>query len=147
MKISVYFCAWNPNLRKLAWTWFKNEGIFFIFFSETTACYADQDDDIIFEDFARLRLKGETDAWLSMKIQKFAFKRRRSMHRKQHRKNCIFQSHYCWMSIVFFFFESRIFHTIHSFFQTTYRKKCVRLSLLSMNMMFLLLLTVYVLPN
>jgi len=31
--------------------------------TETTACYADQDDDIIFEDFARLRLKGETDAW------------------------------------------------------------------------------------
>merc|ERR1739838_1259796 len=30
--------------------------------TETTACYADQDDDIIFEDFARLRLKGETDA-------------------------------------------------------------------------------------
>ena len=26
-----------------------------------TACYADQDDDIIFEDFARLRLKGELD--------------------------------------------------------------------------------------
>lgn len=25
---------------------------------------ADGDDDIIFEDFARLRLKGETDAWL-----------------------------------------------------------------------------------
>ena len=35
----------------------------FVSFSETTACYADQDDDIIFEDFARLRLKGETDAW------------------------------------------------------------------------------------
>ena len=34
---------------------------FFVFFSDTTACYADQDDDIIFEDFARLRLKGETD--------------------------------------------------------------------------------------
>merc|ERR1712008_356818 len=30
--------------------------------TETTACYADQDDDIIFEDFARPRLKGETDA-------------------------------------------------------------------------------------
>merc|ERR1712083_356823 len=30
--------------------------------TETTACYAAQDDDIIFEDFARLRLKGETDA-------------------------------------------------------------------------------------
>lgn len=29
--------------------------------TETQACYADQDDDIIFEDFARLRLKGETD--------------------------------------------------------------------------------------
>ena len=30
--------------------------------TETTApCYADQDDDIIFEDFARLRLKGEMD--------------------------------------------------------------------------------------
>lgn len=29
---------------------------------DTTECYADQDDDIIFEDFARLRLKGETDA-------------------------------------------------------------------------------------
>jgi len=29
--------------------------------TETAACYADQDDDIIFEDFARLRLKGETD--------------------------------------------------------------------------------------
>jgi len=29
--------------------------------TDTTACYADQDDDIIFEDFARLRLKGETD--------------------------------------------------------------------------------------
>jgi len=28
---------------------------------DNTACYADQDDDIIFEDFARLRLKGETD--------------------------------------------------------------------------------------
>ena len=27
-----------------------------------TTCYADQDDDIIFEDFARLRLKGETEA-------------------------------------------------------------------------------------
>jgi len=27
-----------------------------------TACYAEQDDDIIFEDFARLRLKGETEA-------------------------------------------------------------------------------------
>jgi len=27
-----------------------------------TACYADQEDDIIFEDFARLRLKGETEA-------------------------------------------------------------------------------------
>ena len=35
--------------------------LFFVFFSDTTACYADQDDDIIFEDFARLRLKGETD--------------------------------------------------------------------------------------
>jgi hypothetical protein len=34
-----------------------------IFFSsDTSACYAEQDDDIIFEDFARLRLKGETDA-------------------------------------------------------------------------------------
>merc|ERR1712008_457608 len=30
--------------------------------TETTACYADQDDDIILEDVARLRLKGETDA-------------------------------------------------------------------------------------
>lgn len=30
--------------------------------TEESACYADQDDDIIFEDFARLRLKGETDA-------------------------------------------------------------------------------------
>jgi len=29
---------------------------------DNAACYADQDDDIIFEDFARLRLKGETDA-------------------------------------------------------------------------------------
>jgi len=36
--------------------------------TETTACYADQDDDIIFEDFARLRLKGETDAWKAWKI-------------------------------------------------------------------------------
>jgi len=27
-----------------------------------TACYAEQEDDIIFEDFARLRLKGETEA-------------------------------------------------------------------------------------
>ena len=35
----------------------------FFFFSDNAACYADQDDDIIFEDFARLRLKGETDAW------------------------------------------------------------------------------------
>ena len=35
----------------------------FFCFSDTTECYADQDDDIIFEDFARLRLKGETDAW------------------------------------------------------------------------------------
>jgi hypothetical protein len=32
------------------------------FFRDTTTCYADQDDDIIFEDFARLRLKGETEA-------------------------------------------------------------------------------------
>ena len=31
------------------------------YFSDNAACYADQDDDIIFEDFARLRLKGETD--------------------------------------------------------------------------------------
>jgi beta-arrestin len=30
--------------------------------ADGTTCYADQDDDIIFEDFARLRLKGETDA-------------------------------------------------------------------------------------
>lgn len=30
--------------------------------TDTTTCYADQDDDIIFEDFARLRLKGETEA-------------------------------------------------------------------------------------
>ena len=35
--------------------------LLFCIFSDTTACYADQDDDIIFEDFARLRLKGETD--------------------------------------------------------------------------------------
>ena len=39
----------------------KNIIQFTYFFSDTTACYADQDDDIIFEDFARLRLKGETD--------------------------------------------------------------------------------------
>ena len=31
-------------------------------FRVATACYAEQDDDIIFEDFARLRLKGETEA-------------------------------------------------------------------------------------
>ncbi|XP_069941590.1 beta-arrestin-1 isoform X3 [Cherax quadricarinatus] len=31
-------------------------------FMDGTTCYADQDDDIIFEDFARLRLKGETEA-------------------------------------------------------------------------------------
>ena len=31
-------------------------------FRDATACYAEQDDDIIFEDFARLRLKGETEA-------------------------------------------------------------------------------------
>ena len=31
-------------------------------FRDTAECYADQDDDLIFEDFARLRLKGETDA-------------------------------------------------------------------------------------
>jgi len=30
--------------------------------TDATACYAEQDDDIIFEDFARLRLKGETEA-------------------------------------------------------------------------------------
>ncbi|ROT71189.1 Beta-arrestin-1 [Penaeus vannamei] len=30
--------------------------------TDGTTCYADQDDDIIFEDFARLRLKGETEA-------------------------------------------------------------------------------------
>jgi len=30
--------------------------------TDGTSCYADQDDDIIFEDFARLRLKGETEA-------------------------------------------------------------------------------------
>ncbi|XP_076043459.1 beta-arrestin protein kurtz isoform X1 [Oratosquilla oratoria] len=30
--------------------------------NDGTTCYADQDDDIIFEDFARLRLKGETEA-------------------------------------------------------------------------------------
>jgi len=30
--------------------------------TDTAECYADQDDDLIFEDFARLRLKGETDA-------------------------------------------------------------------------------------
>jgi beta-arrestin len=28
----------------------------------TTNTYADNDDDLIFEDFARLRLKGETEA-------------------------------------------------------------------------------------
>jgi len=28
----------------------------------TGATYADNDDDLIFEDFARLRLKGETEA-------------------------------------------------------------------------------------
>ncbi|XP_069941591.1 beta-arrestin-1 isoform X4 [Cherax quadricarinatus] len=32
------------------------------FIRDGTTCYADQDDDIIFEDFARLRLKGETEA-------------------------------------------------------------------------------------
>ncbi|GAB6019766.1 Beta-arrestin-1, variant 2 [Chamberlinius hualienensis] len=30
--------------------------------TDETTCYPDQDDDIIFEDFARLRLKGEMDA-------------------------------------------------------------------------------------
>jgi beta-arrestin len=30
--------------------------------TDTTTCYADQDDDIIFEDFARLRFEGETEA-------------------------------------------------------------------------------------
>jgi len=30
--------------------------------TNTNATYADNDDDIIFEDFARLRLKGETEA-------------------------------------------------------------------------------------
>jgi beta-arrestin len=30
--------------------------------TDASTCYADQDDDIIFEDFARLRLKGETEA-------------------------------------------------------------------------------------
>lgn len=29
---------------------------------EVTTCNAEQDDDIVFEDFARLRLKGETEA-------------------------------------------------------------------------------------
>lgn len=30
--------------------------------SEVTTCNTEQDDDIVFEDFARLRLKGETEA-------------------------------------------------------------------------------------
>ena len=33
-----------------------------LIFRDASTCYADQDDDIIFEDFARLRLKGETEA-------------------------------------------------------------------------------------
>ena len=37
-----------------------NLTIYFLF-SDNAACYADQDDDIIFEDFARLRLKGESE--------------------------------------------------------------------------------------
>lgn len=36
--------------------------IFTLYNRDGTTCYADQDDDIIFEDFARLRLKGETEA-------------------------------------------------------------------------------------
>jgi len=36
---------------------------FYNYSSETSPqSYAEQDDDIIFEDFARLRLKGETEA-------------------------------------------------------------------------------------
>ena len=31
-------------------------------YSEVTTCNPEQDDDIVFEDFARLRLKGETEA-------------------------------------------------------------------------------------
>ena len=39
-----------------------NVVVVIILIRDGTTCYADQDDDIIFEDFARLRLKGETEA-------------------------------------------------------------------------------------
>lgn len=59
-----YLVFWQIYLYvKMYLTTYKTfHKIFTLYNRDGTTCYADQDDDIIFEDFARLRLKGETEA-------------------------------------------------------------------------------------